>query len=551
VIPHSKGEYFENKVKEAIQNTWKEISEGVKDTLKKKGVGLNVSLWNTQIDNAVSVYTAYLKVPNLDGYAQIKDEIPEDLEDKQSKWLEYVERGREGINFGHFYALSYEILGAVLTQRTRLFEQYEESGKKCIMCGIRRALALGKDLLEKEFSPKEFREKERLCAVCMVKRLYRRVLTGGNFSLKLEKKLKVPSVAEIASKDFIELIKLDSTLKDILEEDEELVYEEQWTLSEKEKTIKEIENKTGKNREELIKKLKEYYKNYFKPNKYYAILMMDGDHMGKMLSGDKLPAFGDFLHPVFKNCIKDTNIKGIIDTKRILSPSVHIAISRALKDFSVIKVGGITEKYDGFLVYSGGDDVLALLPTDKVLEAANEIRNTFSKDFYKIEGKKVMGLGKNASISAGIVFSHYKYPLYDALETAREGEKEAKDRYGRNAFAMNFIKHSGEIMTSGGKWDFVEDLNFVANAIVEDKISHRFIYDLLEAVKILSGEMLSAEIKRLLNRRKSENASNELIAELHGRIMCLAERYEANGLEVTELANALKINHDALRGDAR
>jgi len=205
-------------------------------------------------------------------------------------------------------------------------------------------------------------------------------------------------------------------------------------------------------------------------------------------------------------------------------------------------------------VYAGGDDVLALFSVDKVLEAAKEIQEWFKKDFYEVkvngERRKVMGLGKKASMSAGIVFAHYKWPLYDAIEKVREAEKKAKNKYGRNAFCITFIKRSGEILTAGGKWDFVTDLTYVAKAIVNRKISHRFIYDFMNVNEILDGDMLKAEIRRLLKRRKEE-ASEEEIKEIQGKLSCLIEKYDVQGLSAKELGYAIKILFDAYRGEER
>ena len=225
-----------------------------------------------------------------------------------------------------------------------------------------------------------------------------------------------------------------------------------------------------------------------------------------------------------------------------------------MKDFSLYKVPEIVKEHDGFLVYAGGDDVLALFPADKVLDAAYEIQKAFKEDFYEVEingeRRKVMGLGNNASMSAGIVFAHYKWPLYDAIEKVREGERDAKGKYGRNAFCITFIKRSGEILTAGGKWDFATDLTDVAEAIVSRKISHRFIYDFMDVSETLEGDMLKAEIRRLLKRRREE-ASDEEMKEIQRKLLCLIEKYKTQGLSAKELGNALKILYDAYRGEER
>jgi len=291
--------------------------------------------------------------------------------------------------------------------------------------------------------------------------------------------------------------------------------------------------------------------------------MIDGDRIGKMLSGDTLPSFGEFLHPAFKIKMEEWRIgskeagKELMDMPRMLSPSHHIAISRVMKDFSIHVVRKIARDHDGLLVYAGGDDILALFPAVKVLKAADEIQGYFKKDFYtvRVDGneRKIMGLGKKASMSAGIVFAHYKWPLYDAVEKVRAAEKYAKEIYGRNAFCITFIKHSGEILKAGGKWDVVNDLVDIAKAIVERKISHSFIHDFLKVSEILKDvkdDMLKAEVRRLLNRRR-EKASDAEIKEIEGKLICLIDKYHAQGFKFNEVGKALKILFDAYRGEEK
>jgi len=66
----------------------------------------------------------------------------------------------------------------------------------------------------------------------------------------------------------------------------------------------------------------------------------------------------------------------------------------------------------------------------------------------------------------------------------------------------------------------------------------------------LEGDMLGAEVRRLLKRRKEE-ASDEEIKEIQGKIMCLIEKYKAQDFSIKELGSALKVLYDAYRGDER
>jgi len=643
VLP-SEAKKIANEVEKAIKSKWKKITEEAKKLLENIAkIKTDEGLWDKQIDGAIEITSVWLEFFNFDKFNNVKNEIPNDLKKRQENWLKFTEDSksykglkveRHGLNRykifegnieklnviadneeefakecikvfdnekvkvlkslyewlrrdpSHFYCTTYELLGTILTQKSRFWNAWEEkpiTGKKCLMCGRRNALI---ERFRDEKSDKEFyrywrdnkwenksieelgkfryllKEGERLCAVCLTKRLY-----GWRTKSVFEKifGVKPPeqeSVVHIAARDFIENFSTHPILGKIIEKDIELIYEHEWGESEekipeeKRNVIEELKKELEKSWKELKDEVKKSYEQLNeKPNKYYAILMMDGDRVGRMLSGETLPNLEEFMHPVFKNKILEWG-KGeeLIKTKRILTPSHHIAISRAMKDFSLYKVPEIVEKFNGFLVYAGGDDVLALFPADKVLDAAYEIQKFFKKDFYEIEvnGKKrkVIGLGNKASMSAGIVFAHYKWPLYDAIERVRDAEKDAKGKYGRNAFCITFIKRSGEILTTGGKWDFVADLTNIAKAIVNRKISHRFIYDFMDVNEILEGDMLKAEVRRLLKRRK-EGASDEETKEIQGKLLCLIEKYQAQSLSIKELGNALKILYDAYRGEER
>lgn len=101
---------------------------------------------------------------------------------------------------------------------------------------------------------------------------------------------------------------------------------------------------------------------------YYAIIMMDGDNMGKLFSGDKEHAYSE--------------------------------VSEKLARFAQQHVPHIVEKHNGKLVYAGGDDVLAFVPVDKALIIAEDLRFAFSDP--------EQGIGDGATASFGIVIGHKK-----------------------------------------------------------------------------------------------------------------------------------------------
>lgn len=176
---------------------------------------------------------------------------------------------------------------------------------------------------------------------------------------------------------------------------------------------KHLKQKIGKN-------LKSHYK-------YICIVQADGDNVGKTVS-----------HPD----LEDGKVKDI---------------SKALLDFGE-KAKTKIEDYGGLPIYAGGDDLLFIAPVVgktkredgrwenilDLLEALNDKSFRGVSEVVKTCNLKKDGNPIKASLSFGVSITYYKYPLYEALESARKllFEK-AKNVKGKNAIALDWRKHSG------------------------------------------------------------------------------------------------------------
>lgn len=205
-------------------------------------------------------------------------------------------------------------------------------------------------------------------------------------------------------------------------------------------------------------------------HKYYAVLIMDGDRMGKLINGETLGSrWETVLHPELIRRLKGNFAPMFkrfwgewLPKQRFVSPAVHAAISEALGDFSIYTVPAIIQKYHGRLIYAGGDDVCAVLPVSRVLQAAREIADAYRYGFVLLKEKdqasevqdqwepqadcKVgvhLGDSHGISISAGIMVAHHKKPLGRVMERAHKLLEMAKNKGGRNAFALEVDKRSG------------------------------------------------------------------------------------------------------------
>lgn len=269
--------------------------------------------------------------------------------------------------------------------------------------------------------------------------------------------------------------------------------------------------------------------------KYFAVLALDGDEIGKWVSGDKCPPYRSQLadywdspriqrqgaleyfmresDPDGQGRLKD-RFANLLQTRRLVSPSYHLQFSEALSNFALRCARPIIEAFDGRLVYAGGDDVLAMLPADTALKCAAVLRSAFqgrevvdprgrrgvlfhshAPGFLSSEHRKddhgrgrpipFLVPGPAADCSVGIAIAHFKSPLQDVVRAAQDAEKRAKKQLGRSAVAVTLMKRSGEIIEWGAKWDKgLELYGALADALEKEEISAKFPHrwtELLEA----------------------------------------------------------------------
>src|SRR5205085_2787867 len=100
------------------------------------------------------------------------------------------------------------------------------------------------------------------------------------------------------------------------------------------------------------------------PPTYYAVLMVDGDRLGQWLRGARAPRLEQVLHPALvEHFRKSSELAPLLSAPRTVGSTLHAALSEALTSFALHFVPDIVRRHAGTLIYAGGDDVLALLPT--------------------------------------------------------------------------------------------------------------------------------------------------------------------------------------------
>lgn len=249
---------------------------------------------------------------------------------------------------------------------------------------------------------------------------------------------------------------------------------------------KEVKSESGKTKTET--QLKSYHK-------YFCVVQADGDNVGKTISHSKL---------------ENEDVK---------------KISEALVEFGK-KATEIIENYGGFPIYAGGDDLLFIAPVVgkakkedskyvNILDLLDMIeKDAFSgvseavTDANKPEGIFDNGKKIEASLSFGVSITYYKYPLYEALESARHllfDVAKNKDRFpNKKAVACKLRKHSGgtfEAAFSRVNADFVGKFSkLIANSADGDivsSIAHKIHQEETMVDMVLDDYMKDSDSKRL------------------------------------------------------
>ena len=233
---------------------------------------------------------------------------------------------------------------------------------------------------------------------------------------------------------------------------------------------------------------------------YYALLSMDGDEMGKWLSGEKSPKISKVLHPKIAAWQERNGAaEEALGLPRPVSPALHAAISEALNRFAIRIVPEIVTQHNGVVIYAGGDDLLAALPLNTALQCAHELRKAFSS--FDV-------LGARASASAGLVLAHQMENLRYVLGSVREAEKRSKNA-GRDRLTLAILRRSGEHSFATCGWNYVPTLVNECDTF-RDGYSDRWTYQLRRQLPVLEGlpeGAFRAEIGRLLARSEKRDMS--------------------------------------------
>lgn len=359
-------------------------------------------------------------------------------------WV-YENREKEDLKHQDIVRMHQKLLSV---KKLRKFCNTSEAGRKCNLCGERNQIIYHKNNTNHE--AKTFLNPgEGLCSVCYHKRK-KGLKVGSGF----------PSVAEISAATAINAIK-DSELNvyRVLEYDCQLLHEENLTsgyLSRYLNIDPQNINLELNNMNQELRTIKKFLGDKYNINSYYALLMLDGDNMGKWMSGEYIK--------------EDENLEKYLHE-----------LSSSMGKFSE-KLYEIVQNEKGRVVYAGGDDLLAFINLDYLFPVLEDIRKAF-KNIVSDNIQEYLKTSKEITLSGGVVVAHYKHPLSDVITHIHQAEKAAKTyRQAKNCLNMTVLKHSGEITTTNLPWNINTDETMMILEKIRIAQKENFSYNYLNII---------------------------------------------------------------------
>ncbi|MBK1645222.1 type III-B CRISPR-associated protein Cas10/Cmr2 [Thiocapsa imhoffii] len=239
------------------------------------------------------------------------------------------------------------------------------------------------------------------------------------------------------------------------------------------------------------------------PVPYAVILKADGDRMGALLQQAKQA--------------KDSR-----------------AISQALHGFAS-DVRRLVRQHHGHAIYSGGDDVLALLPLPDAFACARTLAQAFEKALDPVARSLGLEAAEHPTLSVGLAIGHLMEPLGALRQRAGRAEHLAKgdtETTPRNALAIVLGIRSGGELEWRANWNDAEalaELDDFTAAYRDGQLPSRVAYDLRAIDRRLAWMreddtpaargMREAEVARMLDRARTAGDSQPLEQEHRERIL--------------------------------
>mgnify|MGYP006426424761 CR=1 FL=1 len=285
------------------------------------------------------------------------------------------------------------------------------------------------------------------------------------------------------------------------------------------------------------------------PADWWVIILSDGDGMGQYVSGRKLGGYEKYLDTdlVAPSIKQHQRYEEFLKTKKRMGPATHVGLNRALLDFSNRLVPYLTQqRCCGKVIYSGGDDVMAVLPIEDLSLFLRSLRSAWQggsdpegefdhrPSYESPEGcgywypssetpllnRPYFTMGKGATMSSGIVIAHKSVPLPTVLQNLWSAESErAKKLAGakatdkqeaipnKNGLCFRVIYNSGNVLEALMKGHLLEKWSELIEQAPSDEFSgllYRLAEELPKRCPVTADHHLFREAAGVILRRRDQ-----------------------------------------------
>gem|GEM_PF-550161 len=303
------------------------------------------------------------------------------------------------------------------------------------------------------------------------------------------------------------------------------------------------------------------------PGDWWVIVLGDGDDMGQYISGENLQTYRRYVNPGAmatanldrqKQSAQRQQLADFLKhTPKRMGPATHVGLNRALLDFSNRLVPYLTEqRYCGRVIYSGGDDVMAVLPLEDLPGYLRSLRAAWSgkTDPYKAvdpnthddpvecfeevggywqpklrEGqtatvlpqRPLFTMGQAATMSLGIVIANKAVPLPTVLESLWDAEKTAKAMPGKDGLCFRVIYGGGNTLQALMKGHLLDSWSALIDQPTarqggQDTLSpllYRLAEELPQRARVTAHHDLFAEAARVIVGNRDDSKQFDTFGE--------------------------------------
>lgn len=242
--------------------------------------------------------------------------------------------------------------------------------------------------------------------------------------------------------------------------------------------------------------LRSVWREFGRPLPYAALLVADGDRMGKFVAAAQ-------------------------------SVDHHGQLTRALAGFADQSIQ-VFRSEGGQAIYAGGEDVMGLLPLSASLRVARQLSQSFAHKVRDLHQAltELDAVDHPPTLRVGIAIAHIQQPLGSIRRLAESAEKFAKGDAGTdqqgNALGLRLHIRAGHVLswrlpfTTQGEFQVLEKWIL---AYQEGKLSTRVGYDLRAIadrlqLQHLPGGLVPIEMQRLLQQKQQKGGGAEIDKDL-------------------------------------